>query len=35
MGIVGLLAVLGVFLAPHARYETTHDLPNPYWGIFD
>lgn len=20
---------------PHARYEHTHDLPNPYWGLFN
>lgn len=29
-----LLLVLVAALVPHAGYELTHDLPNPYWGIF-
>lgn len=34
--ILGLIAVALVLLFnPHALYERTHDIPNPYWGVFN
>lgn len=30
-----LVLLVGVALVPHAAYETTHDLPNPFWGLFN
>ncbi len=32
--VVSVLAAVSAFVV-HARYEMTHDLPNPYWGIFN
>lgn len=35
--VAGALVVVSMLVAvsAYARYEMTHDLPNPYWGIFN
>ncbi len=37
VGVAGLVSVLVAVsvLGVHVGYELTHDLPNPYWGIFN
>lgn len=33
-GLVAVVLVGYVALVGYGRYELTHNLPNPYWGIF-
>lgn len=32
--VVGAAGMLFALMVGYIRYEMTHDLPNPYWGIF-
>lgn len=34
IGVVGA-ALAALLFNPHALYERTHDVPNPYWGLFN
>ena len=29
-----LCSLLSVWLIPYAQYKSSHDIPNPFWGVF-